>query len=236
MNATKDLQFSPTNPALQQVFDSAGEDFTKAIRITQSGFQDIQISLAQKSALATIELQGLEKKLTELSTSGSDGAYVAAIYIKDQITTLNGTLSGYRKAMAQSIPIVQNAFQSATDAVVTDINSRNGAELITSTNSWNAAGYNDLNALADSQVSIFGDDIGTAKAIAGSNANTSLLGVRYTTADFTSAAAASDKAYGVDLTEELVKLKQYQNLYEANMQVFSTADQMLGTLLNVVAR
>lgn len=236
MNAAKDLQFAPTNEALQAVFDAAGQDFAKSVAITKQGFSDIQANLTQKSALASIELQGLQRKLTDLSASGGDGSYVEANYIKDQITTLQGTLSGYSKAMVQAVPITETAFKDSVDNVTTDINTKNGATLINADGTWNNNAFNDLNALADSKIITFADAIGTAKAIAGSNANTSLLGVRYATADFTSASSASDKAYGVDMTEELVRLKQYQNLYEANMQVFSTSNQMLGTLLNVMAR
>lgn len=236
MNATKDLQLDPTNAALQSVFDAAGQDFVKAVGITQQGFTDAKATLTQKSALANVELQGLQRKLTDLSASTSDGAYVEANYIKDQITTLQGTMSGYSKAMTQAIPVTETAFKSATDKVATDINTKAGATLIGADNTWNANVFGDTNALANSNVTTFGDDVGMAKAIAGSNANTSLLGERYATADFTSAASASDKAYGVDMTAELVRLKQYQNLYDANMQVFSTANQMLGTLLNVMAR
>lgn len=236
MNATKDLQLDPTNTALQSVFDAAGQDFTKAMGITQQGFADIKTTLQQKSALANVELQGLQRKLTDLSASGSDGAYVEANYIKSQITTLQGTLSGYSKAMTQAVPLAEAAFQTATDNVTADINTKAGVTLIGLNNSWNAGLFGNTNALANSNVTAFGDDVGMAKAIAGSNANTSLLGVRYATADYTSASAASDKVYGVDMATELVKLKQYQNLYDANMQVFATANNMLGTLLNVMAR
>lgn len=236
MNATKDLQLDPTNTALQSVFDATGQDFVKAMSITQQGFTEAKANLVQKSALAQIELQGLQRKLTDLSASGSDGAYVEANYIKDQITTLQGTLSGYSKAMTQAIPISEAAFKSATDAVTTDINTLNGADLIGPGNTWNNAAYSDINALANSTVTTFGNAVGTAKAIAGSNANTSLLGVRYATADFSSASSAYDKTYGVDMAAELIKLKQYQNLYDANMQVFAASNQMLGTLLNIMAR
>jgi flagellar hook-associated protein FlgK len=236
MNATKDLQLDPTNTALQSVFDAAGQDFSKAITLTQTGFTDIKASLSQKTALAQIELQGLQRKLTDLSASGSDGAYVEANYIKDQITTLQGTLSGYSKAMTQAVPVTQASFLSATNAVTTDINTKAGSILINPDNTWNSNVFGNTNALANSQISTFADAIGTAKAIAGSNANTSVLGVRYATADFTSASSAFDKTYGVDMASELMKLKQYQNLYDANMQVFAASNQMLGTLLNIMAR
>ena len=236
MNSAKDLQLNPTNNALKSVFDAAGQDFTKAIKITKDSFAAISTNLAQKSDLANIELQGLQRKLTELSSSGSDGAYVEANYIKDKITTLQGTLSGYSKAMYQNLPVTTAAFNAATDAVTTDINTRNGATLINPDDTWNTSAFSNVNSLADSNVSDFGNAVGKAKAIAGSNANTSLLGQRYATADFTSASAAADAAYSVDTASELIKLKQYQNLYDANMQVFATSDQMLGTLLNIVAR
>ena len=236
VNASMDLQLDPTNSALQKVFDAAGQDFSKAVNTTQQGFANIQADLQQKSALAQVQLQGLQRKLTDLSASGSDGAYVEANYIKDQITTLQGTLSGYTKAMTQAIPTVQSSFLSTTNKVIADINTRNGATLINPDNSWNDNSWSNINSLAASDVTVFGNDVGMSKAVAGSTANTSLLGVRYATADFTSAKAASDKVYGVDMTTELVKLKQYQNLYEANMQVLATSNAMLGTLLNVVAR
>jgi flagellar hook-associated protein FlgK len=236
MNATKDLQLNPTNPALQSVFDATGQDFTKAIGLTKQGFANITATLTQKSALAQIELTGLQRKLTDLSASGSDGAYVQANYIKDQITALQGTLSGYNKAMTQNIPVTQAAFQTATDSVTADINTKAGVTLIGTGDTWNSSVFGNTNALANSTVTTFADAVGTAKAMAGSDANTSLLGVRYATADFSSASSAYDKAYGVDMASELMKLKQYQNLYDANMQVFATANQMLGTLLNTMAR
>lgn len=236
MNATKDLQLDPTNTALQSVFDAAGQDFAKAMGITQQGFTDAKATLQQKMSLANIQLQGLQRKLTDLSASGSDGAYVEANYIKDQITTLQGTISGYTKAITQAIPVTEAAFKTATDNVTTDINTKAGVTLIGPGNTWNAGVFGNTNALANTTVTTFADAVGTAKAIAGSNANTSLLGVRYATADYTSASAAADKAYSVDMASELVKLKQYQNLYDANMQVFATSNQMLGTLLNVMAR
>ena len=235
MNATKDLQFNPTSAALQTVFDSTGQDFTEAIQITEQGFSSVKSTLQYKSELAQIELTGLRQKLTDLSASTSDGAYIEANYIRDKITTIEGTISGYKKAMYQTIPIVESAFNTANDNVIADINMKNGAVLIDTTKTWINA-PTDINTLANSDIKLYGEDVGTAKATAGSYANTSLLGVRYATADFTSAKSSTDKAYNVDMTNELVKLKQYQNLYEANMQVLATSNQMLGTLLNIVAR
>jgi flagellar hook-associated protein 1 FlgK len=40
---------------------------------------------------------------------------------------------------------------------------------------------------------------------------------------------------GVSLDEELTKLMQYQNAYQASAQLISTADNFLTTVLNMVA-
>jgi flagellar hook-associated protein 1 len=41
--------------------------------------------------------------------------------------------------------------------------------------------------------------------------------------------------YGVDLEQELVKMMEYQRVYEANAKVIQTIDSMLGTLINMKA-
>lgn len=48
------------------------------------------------------------------------------------------------------------------------------------------------------------------------------------------AAAQRDALYGVDLNEELADLIRYQRCYEASARVFSTSNELMQTILQMI--
>jgi flagellar hook-associated protein FlgK len=235
-NAAKDLAFDKNNVALRTVFNATGKDFSAAIKNTSARLDTVSADLTNKISLNNIQIQALQAQLAEITKNApSDSTPANVNYIQQQLSTLTGSISGYKEALSKIIPPVTAAYTQAVDNVKTDINTRFGTTLLDSNNNWTSNAGN-ITSLADSELSTFGNEFGSVQAEAGSASNSALIGLRYATEEYTASQTQYADTFGVNLTDETLKVMNYQKMYEANAKVFQVADSMLGTLIDIVAR
>lgn len=235
-NAAKDLAFDKNNVALRTVFNTAGKDFSKAIKNTSTRLESVGAELSNKISLNNIQIEALQAQLAEITKNApSDSTPANVNHIQQQLSTLTGTISGYKEALAKIIPPVTAAYTQAIDSVKADINTRFGTELLDSNNDWTSRVGN-ITSLADSELIKFGNEFGSVQAEAAGASNSALIGLRYATEEYTASLNQYSDTFGVSLTDETVRVMNYQKMYEANAKVFQVADSMLGTLIDMVAR
>lgn len=236
MNSAKDLSFDKSNKVLQTYFNEAGKQFSAALKNTASKLEDVRQQLEYKISLHDQQIKALQEQLSTITRSApNDRTSTSVNALTQQLSMLTGTVGGYRKALAEVIPPVTAAYTMATDSVKTDINTRFGKELIDSNNNWTSNAGN-ISALADSTLSEFGQGFGSVQALAGGASQASKQELMYATEDYNNVQRSYTDAFGVDLSTETMRMMNYQKMYEANAKVLQVADQMLGTLIDLVAR
>jgi flagellar hook-associated protein FlgK len=235
-NAAKELAFNKNDPTLKTIFNAAGKDFSTAIKNTQTRLDGVSTNLTNKISLNEIQIQALQNQLAEITKNApSDSTPANVNYIQQQLSSLTGSISGYKEALSKIIPPVTASYTQAITDVKLDINTKFGAELLDSNNNWTSNTGN-ITAVADSELITFGNSFGSFQAEAGSASNSALLGLKYATDEYTASESEYKDTFGVDLATETLKVANYKKMYEANAKVFQVADSMLGTLLDIVAR
>lgn len=236
MNAAKDLAFDKNNKVLQTAFNEAGKQFSSALKNTASRLEDVKQQLEYKVNINDQQIKALQEQLSNITRNApGDGTSTSVNALTQQLSMLTGTVGGYRKALAEIIPPVTAAYTLATDSVKADINTRFGQELLDSNNNWTSKAGN-ITALADSTLNDFGQGFGSVQALAGGVSAAGRQEVVYATEDYNNVQRSYTDTFGVDLSTETMRMMNYQKMYEANAKVLQVADQMLGTLIDIVAR
>lgn len=235
VNAARDLQQFPQDQVRLQNFNSAGAAFNSAINQTQDSIQGIRDDIQVKVELSQIELDGLKEQLSKIAVNGITSDNSGEVQkIQQRIANLTGTISGYTEVMNSIMPPLMAKFTVVTDAVKTNINTAGGTEMF-SNGEWVDQTRVQAGTIGNTPGVIdFGNQYSAFKTLLGSVASRGRLDEEYATQDYHEAANRYADAYGVDISQETIKLLQSQRLYEANAKVLAASDSMIGTLLNVM--
>lgn len=235
LTASKNVQANPSSPQYLAEFNEAGKTFNSTTENATSSLTNVQRFYQNKISLSQIELDSLKQQLTEISKNGISDANSSDVqFIKQRITTLSGSISGYTEVINSIMPPLLNTFKQNVSTVKNAVNESSGATMF-SGDTW--IEQTSVNAQAinnDSRTTQFIDNLGALKTTVGSKVNAAVLGVGDATSKYNAANKQYQDAYGVDLEQETLKLLQAQRLYEANAKVIQAADSMLGTLLNAI--
>lgn len=236
MNASHDLKYNPNEPVYKERFDLAGEAFVERLNALDNSFADAQTDITEKIDLNNIRLQNLQSQLQSLTSQTNSEDVVSEInYLKQQISQVTGSISGYQKVLQKIVPPVTAMYSQAKADVIDGSNNSYQTEIIsTGANgyTWNREPINNINDLVEFGNQKFNKDLGRIKTVIGSLQENANIGASYGDSTLSAAADAYNSAYAVDIEEQAIKLKEYERYYEANMLVIKTADNMLGTLLD----
>lgn len=239
MNASQDLQTEPNNPIFKERFNQTGQQFTDAINRVDGLFSQASKDIQRKVDLNAIRLEQLQRKMSELTSQPNTEQVVSEMnYLKQQISQVTGSLAGYNKVLNGIIPPVTALYNQAKTEVIDGVNTSYGKPLIqsnTTTNQydWHNQPNGDIQSIVEFGSQKFNWDLGRIKTVVGSMMESADIGATFSGQNMEATQAAYDSAYGVDLTDQAIKLQQYQRMYEANAKVVQTADRMLGTLLDI---
>lgn len=236
LNASKNLQSFPESKQYLQEFNSAGETLNSSINQAKEGFADIQRTVRNKIDLNKIELDALKNQLTQISSKGINESNSNDVQLLQQrIASLTGSVAGYNEFINNIMPPLTYKFEGITKKLKDDINNAGGQVMFSSDDAWNDQNQvnNDVINNTDSIID-FKNEIGTLKTEIGALSNKSLLDTKFQTNQHSQAAAEHDRAYGVNLENEIVGMMNAQRMYEANAKVLQVSDNMIGSLLNAI--
>jgi len=234
MNASQDLLANKNDPVLKEALNQTGQAFVANLNRVDKSFSDVGTTLQQKIDLHQIRIDTLQQQMSELATKSNTKDVVAEMnYLKQQLSQATGSLAGYNKVLQSILPPVTGIYEAAKTEVINGINASYGGDLISSGFSWNNLTGGNIDKLVEFGSQKFNMDLGRLKTIVGSMLESANIGSNFSSQNLNATQEAYESAYGVDLVDQSVKMKQYQRMYEANAQVIKTADAMLGTLLNI---
>lgn len=238
MNATHAFMQNPNDSVYQERFNQTGAAFVERLNAVDSMFKSAESEIQEKIDLNNIKLETLQSQLQGLTTQPNTADVVADInFIKQQISQVTGSIAGYNKVLQKIIPPVTGLYNSAKQEVIEGSNTSYNREIISSDPlngySWNNDLSGDIQSLVEFGNQQFNKDMGRIKTLTGSLQLAADNEAGFRANSLNSAEAEFNAAYGVDLVEQSIKLKEYQRIYEANAKVIETADNMLGTLLDI---
>ena len=236
LNASKNLQSFPESRQYLQEFNSAGNTLNSSINQVKEGFADIQRTVKNKIDLGKIELDSLKNQLTQISSKGINESNSNDVQLLQQrIASLTGSVAGYNEFINNISPPLVYKFQGMTKKLKEDINNAGGQTMFSSDGKWNDQTLVNNTAVNNTDSIIdFKDMIGTLKTEIGAISNKSLLDTKFQTNQQDQAMAEYDKAYGVNLENEIVGMMNAQRMYEANARVLQVSDSMIGSLLDAI--
>lgn len=236
LNASKNLQSFPESQQYLQEFNSAGEVLNSSINQAKEGFADVQRTVRNKIDLSKIELDSLKNQLTQISSKGINETNSNDVQLLQQrIASLTGSVAGYNEFINNISPPLVYKFEGITKKLKDTVNEAGGQVMFSSDGKWNnqvSVKNTDINNTES--VLDFSNEIGAFKTEIGAASNKSLLDTKFQTNQHAQAAAEYDKAYGVNLENEIVDMMAAQRMYEANAKVLQTSDNMIGSLLNAI--
>ena len=237
MNSSQALMQDPSNIVLQEKFNQSGKSFTENLNRVDAMFAQSNRLLQDKIDMNNIRLQTLQQRMAELTSKSNSQDVVSEMnFLKQQISQVTGSIAGYNKVIRDIIPPVTGLYDQAKQEVVNGTNNSYGENLIQTSDqgySWEMSLSGNLPNLVEFGNQQFNWDLGRIKTVVGSMLESANIGASFSGQNLDATAKAYDAAYGVDLVDQSVKMKQYQRMYEANAQVIKTADNMLGSLLNI---
>lgn len=152
---------------------------------------------------------------------------------------LYGEISGIQKALDKVISPAITKAKSIIATAVKDINDKYGKDIITIDNQGRVSSQfengGDFESLSEYGSQQFNSDFGTIKTNIGVALRGASFQQEFTQHELEGAAQAWNEAYGVDLTQEAIKLRETQLYHQANAMAMKTASDMMGTLLNILA-
>jgi flagellar hook-associated protein FlgK len=236
MNASKNLQMFPESKQYLEEFNSTGKFLNDSINQMSEGLNGVQRNVKNKIELNKIELDSLKSQLTQISSRGINESNMNNVQLLQQrIAKLTGSISGYNEFINNIVPPITYNYKKATGGLLEKIN-ESGKSVMFANNEWvdQVAAVDNVAINNESRLINFGDEFGRMKVDVGVNSNTLLLGTKFARNQWEQAISDYDKAYGVNLEQEVVNMMQAQRMYEANTKVLKTADNMIGSLLNAI--
>ena len=237
MSAAHDLQYNPTNLSVHEQFDQAGQNFVDNLNRVDNLFQQAQESIVQVKSLSQIELDTIQERLSKLASENpTDGVVTEINYLKQRVSQLTGTISGYNDVLQSIIPPILATYQAIKEEVVAGVNDSYGENIITGGSGqygWTYVLGGDAVKLTEFGNQKFNHQIGALKTKVGAMMSTAENALAYGQSDLAASSSAYSDAYGVDLADQAVKMAQYQRFYEANAAAVRVADGLIGTLLNI---
>ena len=157
----------------------------------------------------------------------------------DRKNQLYAEISGIQKALDGVIGESVASAQKIIGTAVKDINDKYGKEIL----AIDAEGKvisdfkegGDFAALAEYGNQQFNTDLGAIKSKIGVAQRSANSQVEFAQNELEGASQAWNQVYGVDLTQEAIKLRQTETYQQANALALKTASDMTGTLLNMLA-
>lgn len=234
MNASQDLMANPNDQIIKENFNLTGENFVKQLNRVDGEFESVKSTIQEKIDLNTIRLNALTDTVEKLTTQPNTETVVSEMnFLKQQIAQVTGSISGYNRVLSKIIPPITGVYDQAKQEVISGTNSSYDQDLITDQYTWNRVPFGDINSLVEFGSQKFNKDLGRLATIAGSLQEAAEVDSAFGSSTLESVQSEFDAAYKVDLEDQAVKLLQYQRIYEANLKVIQTADNMIGSLLNI---
>lgn len=237
-NAASQLQRNPNDVSLKEKFNQSGKALADGMNSLSNDFKSIQDDLQQKVDFHQMRLDSLKKTLSELTSKSNTKDVVAEVnYVTQQISQETGTISGYNAVLQKVIPPLTGLYDRAKEESISNINSSYGRTLFDTNNdgqvSWTNAQGGNIQSLVNSDKEVFSNELSRLNVIVGVTQEAATNVATFGTNNLQSANEDYNRAYGVDLVEESVKMKRAQQLYEANAQAIKTDDQMFQALMNI---
>lgn len=167
----------------------------------------------------------------ELSVDGLDPA---------RNLELQGELQGISRAMNGPIQDILSDINNILSAAESDINSAYGIDIVgrddnngRMTSNFQEGG--DFQGLTEYGSQGFNTDLGATQSALGVALQSAQNNLRFASNERDAAMEAWDAAYGVDITQEAIKLREIEIYQQANAMVMRTASEMMGTVINIMA-
>lgn len=238
MNSSQDLMTNTKDPVKQEAFKLAGQAFSTELKGLGDQFATVTRSLTANRDYKQIQLTNLQQALSSLTAQPATDASKAAVEsLARQVSILTNTINGYNEVINKVIPPITSMYVVAAEKVVLGSNESYGQIMLNVRGGFNfdANNIGDVKKLTEWGNQGFNQDMGVINTHIGSNANI----VNMVDGAAQEAALNQQKSYdalvGVDITEQMVKMAKYKNMYDANAKAIQVQNEMLGTLLNIKA-
>ena len=237
MNSSQDLMVNPQDPVRQAAFKEAGQTFSTALQDLGNKFDEVTRQITYVRDMTQIELDNLQEAMSHITSGPATEEAMADLdNLAKQALMKSRSIQGYNKVLSGVIPPIYSMYARARDEVVDGSNTSYGQSLIDINGGFfDAANVGDVKTLTEFGSQKFNKDMGVINTTVGAKLNASDLLDGSAQGILDAAQAAYDAAYGVDLAEQATKMLQYQRMYEAATAIIKTQDEMLGTLLNIMA-
>jgi len=232
MEATHSMLRAPDNVISQEAFNQATTRFQNSMNRYQSSLTSLKVNLNAKIDLSTTRSAQLQEEIKKATTNGiADPKEINRLqneYLKE-----NANADTYRTVLSDVVAPIENAYKVATDTATSSINALSNTEVFKDGQAQRVTDFStfDESKLPEWDSQWFNNETSRIQAVVGYKSND---------ADATAEYAATrlediQAQFGVDLVDEQIKLMRFQRMYEANAQVLRVEDQMVGTILNIMA-
>lgn len=250
------LSAFPSEGELQQDVVEKANNFAKTVNELNADFTQLNRDISNEIAFLSEENRSLFEQ-RDLAVRSNDEALLEQT--NAQIESVNTRLNSLRNTQTQFVIPAQNRINEIVAGTVDALNSAHSAGANSNGNPTGSmfennngvltvslAGANDVSVTnVDDLYGTIDSDVGPNGPFTRSHAielvkvgsyarqlDTSLAAAE---SSYQRAADAWQAEFGVSLEDEYFKIKQHQIAYDFNAMVMKTADQMLGTLLNIRA-
>jgi hypothetical protein len=213
MSASQDLMANPKDIVYQERLQQTGEHFVSQLNRLSNDFSAIKNTIREKIDLNNIQLNSIQDQLAALAKKTPSEDVVSEInYLKQQLSRVTGTLDGYNKVLRSIIPPIETMYREVTEKVVAGTNESYSGTLIENDGEkwqWNRGVLGDIVSLTEFSSQGFNKEIGRIKTVIGSLAEQLGVAADAGASALSGAQSAYDAAYGVDLVQQSIKLKEY---------------------------
>lgn len=238
MNSSQDLMTNTKDPVKQEAFKLAGQSFSTELKGLGDQFTTVTRSITAARDFKQIQLTNLQQAMSQLTAQPTTDQSKAAVEaMARQVSMLTNSINGYNEVISKVIPPITSMYSVAAEKVVLGSNESYGQIMLDVRGGFNfdATNIGDVKKLTEWGSQAFNQDMGVINTNIGAKANAASM----VDSAAQAAAANQQKAYdaltGVDITEQMVKMSKYKNMYDANAKAIQVQNEMLGTLLNIKA-
>jgi flagellar hook-associated protein FlgK len=237
MNSTQDLNINPDDPVRQEAFKNSGQSFSTELNSLGNQFTEITRKITQSRDLKQIQLENIQQAMSELTRGSASPETLQQLdAMKKQVMMLSSSIDGYNQILSGVIPPISSMYISARDQVVNGTNASYGQNIIDTSGGFqfdpnNLGNVKDLTEFGSQK---FNNDMGVMQTHIGSKLNAAGMANDALQAILDGTLKTYNEQTGVDLTEQTIKMLQYQRMYEAGTKVIQAQDNMLGSLLNIM--
>jgi flagellar hook-associated protein FlgK len=238
MNSAHDLNINSQDIIRQEAFKQAGQTFSTQLKGLGSQLESAKGQLEELRDLEQIQLESLQKAMSAITAGPvTDEAKDRLASLQNSVMEATKSIAGYNKVLNGVIPSVNTMFTTARTEVIDGTNNSYGQNIIDADGgfTFDANNIGDVKSLTEFGSQKFNKDMGRMLTSIGAQLNgaSQISGSAYDA--LAGALQAQKDATGVDITEQTIKALQYQRMYEAGAKLIQVENEMLGTLLNIVA-